>query len=226
MSPRRIISGFCNPSADRAGHGRCQGDVATSCDCPCHWTQADPNPLAAVAAGVQALEDALPDLTAACTDPQATDMALLLEDVREPYAKLGALVRDLEVQVAKAMTEDDVRVAGLHVERYRGTDRKAWQHEDWQRDVRRQALRKHGLLGAQGIVNVDGEIVPTDGLHLLLAEVQSVHGSAAPKTRGGLAAFGLDARDYCESSPGAWHVKVHRQADETEQPETEQEAVA
>jgi hypothetical protein len=143
-------------------------------------------------------------------------MALLLDDLREQSTRLAAIVRDLEVEVAKAMTEDDVRVPGLWVERYRGTERKAWQHADWQRDVRRQALRKHGLLGAQGIVNADGEVVDAaEVLHTLLAEVQSVHGSAAPKTRGGLAAFGLDPRDYCESSPGAWHVRVHRQADET-----------
>jgi hypothetical protein len=179
------------------------------------------DPLANLALALNRVENRLPDLTAACTDPHATDMALLLDDLREQSTRLAAIVRDLEVEVAKAMTEDDVRVPGLWVERYRGTDRKAWQHDDWQRDVRRQALRKHGLLGAQGIVNADGEVVDAaEVLHTLLAEVQSVHGSAAPKTRGGLAAFGLDARDYCESSPGAWHVKVHRQADETE---TEQE---
>jgi hypothetical protein len=171
-----------------------------------------------LASAVADLEAVLPEYVAACTDPHATDMALLLEDVREQSARLATIVRDLEVEVAKAMTEDDVRVPGLWVERYRGTERKAWQHADWQRDVRRQALRKHGLLGAQGIVTADGEVVDaSEVLHVLLAEVQSVHGSAAPKTREGLAAFGLDPRDYCESSPGAWHVRVHRQADETEQ---------
>lgn len=177
-----------------------------------------------LAAAVDALEAALPALLEACTDPEATDMAELLLDVREQAKRLSTLERDTETALAKAMVSDDVFTPGLRVERYRGTDRKTWQHSEWQRDVRRQALRRAGLLGAQGVITADGEVLAAEVLQTLLAEVQGVHGSANPKTSkaGGLRAFGLDPADYCESSPGAWHVRVQRTADDSKT-ETETE---
>lgn len=167
-------------------------------------------------AALAALVDALPDLIDACTDPQAADMAELLLDVREQHAVLSILVRDLETEVAKAMVSSDVFTNGLRVERYRSPDRKAWQHAEWQRDVRAKAIRAAGLLGAT-LVDANGEVLPESTLQTLLAQVQGVHGSANPKTsdKGGLRMFGLDAADYCETSPGAWHVRVQRTADDS-----------
>ena len=195
------------------------------CDhCGLTWQEGSgTNPVATLAAAVQHLKDAMPTLLEACTDPEAADMAELLLDVREQSTLLATLTRDLETEVAKAMVSADVFTNGLRVERYRSADRKAWQHTEWQRDVRAKAIRAAGLLGAT-VVDANGEVLPEDTLQRLLADVQSVHGSANPKTsaKGGLRMFGLDAADYCETSPGAWHVRVQRTADDSTT-ETEQE---
>lgn len=162
------------------------------------------------------LEDAMPHLWEACTDPQATDLAELLADLRDARERLYALERDTEVTLAKAMTTDEVDTPTLRVERRRGTDRKSWDHAGWQVDARRQVLRKHGLAGAQGVLTPDGEVIPAEVLAEALAELQSVHGSTAPRTTQ-LKGLGLDPRDYCESSPGAWRVSVRRQVDESKE---------
>ena len=164
---------------------------------------------------VAALEDQQDTLLDACTDPQATDMAELLDVVLCARKRLQDVERFVEVAVAKAMTGDMAETPTLRVERHRGTDRKAWEHEAWQRDVRQQVIRKHGLLGAQGVLSADGELLDVGVLHEVLRMVQGVHGSAGPKVTA-MRGLGLDSRDYCESSPGAWHVKVLRMADETE----------
>lgn len=167
-----------------------------------------------LAAAVKRLGDEKDELLDACTDPQALDMAELLLVLQEQHKALGAITRDVEVACAKAMPGDDVRVPGLLVERSRGTERKAWRHDDWQADVRRQVLRQHGLAGARGVLTADGEVLDAGVLHEVLRAVEAAHAAAAPKVTV-LRGLGLDSRDYCESSPGAWRVKVTRLADES-----------
>lgn len=170
------------------------------------------NPLDAVTEAVEALSKAVPGLADQCTDPQGLDLAELLLGVQEARKALQAVERDVEMRAAAAMLGDQAEGGGLFVERYRSADRKAWDHEQWQRDVRIKAVQAAGMKGAQGVLTADGELLPIEELGYLLATVQAAHGAGAPKTTT-LKSLGLDARDYCESSPGAWHVKVQRRVE-------------
>lgn len=167
-------------------------------------------------AAVAALERDLPDWLEGCTDPQGLDVAELLDGIRAQRVKLQALEVQAEEAAAKALLDDMTTTPTLRIERHRTTDRKAWQHADWQRDVRAKALQAHGLKGAQGVLTADGEVVDPSVLFDLMATLQNAHGSTAPKTTT-LRALGLDARDYCESSPGRWTVKVTRMDHDTEE---------
>lgn len=164
---------------------------------------------------VEALAKHADALIEACTDPHATDLAELFWQLQQTRKQLQGVERDVETACAKAMLGDSAETPTLRVERSRGTDRKSWDHDAWRRDVRTKLLRKVGLAGAQGVVTAEGELQPVGVLHELLTAAQDVHSSAGPKTTA-LRQLGLDARDYCESSPGAWHVKVLPMADESE----------
>lgn len=176
------------------------------------------DPVAATRAAVSWLRADLDALVDSCTDPRGADLAALLADVGEAADQLRTIARDVELATANAMLGDELDAGDLYVERSRGTDRKAWSHDDWQRDVRAKVVQAAGLKGAQ-IVTAAGELVPAaEVVHEALAAVQSAHGATAPKTTA-LRGLGLDARDYCESSPGAWRVKVQRRAVEGDQDE-------
>lgn len=174
------------------------------------------DPLENVGASVAALGESLPALMDACTDPHATDLAELLVTVQDARKALQDMERDVELETAKRMLDDYAETPTLRVERHRSTDRKAWDHDGWKRDVRAKAVQAAGLRGAQGVLSADGEVLPADALWEVLEILQNAHGAAAPKTTA-LRGLGLDARDYCESSPGAWHVRVTRMADETDE---------
>lgn len=168
------------------------------------------DPVTAVQTAAEDLEKAMPELVESCTDPQALDLAQLFYDVQAARIALHGLERDLEGQLAKALMEDELQAGGLRVERRRARDRKQWDHDAWKRDVRAKAIRKHGLAGVQALVTKDGEALEAAGvLHELLAAVQDVQGAGAPKVTG-LRGLGLDAMDYCETSPGTVHVAVQR----------------
>lgn len=171
------------------------------------------NPLENVTTAVDELEAALPALLEACTDPQATDMAELFLVVQEARTKLLDLERTVEGALGKALAEDMTVAAGLRIERSRTSDRKAWDHDGWQRDARQNLLRQHGLLRAT-VFDANGVELEAGVLHSVLRDLQAMHSSAGPKVTA-LRAIGLDARDYCETSPGRVTVKVHRMADET-----------
>lgn len=167
---------------------------------------------------VARLESEHEALLAACTDPQATDMAELFDTVKGLRERVQAVERDVEAATAKAMLGDYAETGTLRVERYRSADRKAWDHERWQADVRAKVLQASGLKGAQGVLTADGEVADPEVLHELMRAVEAVHSAGAPKTSktAGLRAYGLDPDDYCETTKGSWHVKVTRMADETE----------
>lgn len=212
-----VLSGFCGIGHPMDSHERCAKH-----DCPCiHHRMPVPvmatletlEPLAGVTAAVDAMDKALPGLMAACTDPEGTDLAELFITLQEARKALQSLERDAELACAKAMLADEAETETLRIERRRGADRKAWDHEQWQRDVRAKTLQAHGLKGAQGVLTADGEVVPFAVVFDVLLGVESAHAAAAPKTTA-LKALGLDARDYCESSPGAWTVRVTRMAEE------------
>lgn len=200
-----MLSGFCNAANPAESHARCVG-----CGCACHTSEAPRlDVLEGLTAAVERVEAEVDALVEACTDPEARDMAELLATLQTCRTQLQTVERSVEVSTAKAMMADQAQAGDLFVERYRSTDRKAWDHESWRKDVRTKLLRKLGLHGAQGVLTADGEVLDAGVLHELLTAAQGAHGAAAPKTTS-LRSLGLDARDYCESSPGAWHVKVQR----------------
>lgn len=162
------------------------------------------------------LRDRLEDLLEACTDPAGTDVAELLDAIRAQRVALYGLEQQAEEACAKALLDDMTTTDTLRIERHRTTERKAWDHAGWQRDVRAKVLQAAGLKGAEGVITADGEVLPATVLYDLLSQVEAAHGSAAPKVTS-LRALGLDARDYCESSPGRWTVKVIRMADESKE---------
>lgn len=214
------LSGFCGIDHPVESHARC---TLEGCVCIHHRMHAGEvllvdelvtDPVENLRRAVEWLGKALPGLTAECTDPQGMDLAELFVNLQESRKALQALERDTEVACAQAMLADEQDSPTLRVERRRGADRKAWQHDVWQRDVRAKVLQAHGLKGTQGVLTADGEVLPTDVLYAALTAVQGAHGATAPKSTA-LKSLGLDVRDYCESSPGAWTVRVTRMADES-----------
>lgn len=169
--------------------------------------------VAGVTAAVDRLKDALPGLLAECTDPEATDMAELLLAVQSARIALQALERDAEAECAKAMVGDYAETPTLRVERSRRAERKTWDHEAWKRDARGKVLRKHGLLGAQAVIDAQGEMLSPAAFAEALTELQGVHGSTAPRVTQ-MRGLGLDPDDYCERTPGSWQVRVLRLHDE------------
>lgn len=96
--------------------------------------------------------------------------------------------------------------SGRHAEVMKGKDRKAWDHEAWQRDVR-VAVVGETVFRAYADAET-GELVDlTPTLLDVAARIQAVHGSTAPKIRA-LKALSLDADDYSETYPGPFSVKV------------------
>jgi hypothetical protein len=98
---------------------------------------------------------------------------------------------------------------GRPYEVLRGANRKAWKHDQWQHDVRQTVIASlvPPTEGTVLLVNgTTGEPLDAD-LSDLLAKVEAVHGSTAPRVTA-LKALGLSADDYCESSPGPYTVKI------------------
>lgn len=137
-----------------------------------------------------------------------------LQDVRRDLATAEAYVAR---QLGRMIGCPDVidLSDGRRAEVLKGKDRKAWKHADWQRDVRVAVLSQANVSDA-GLVDAQtGETVDPSAL---LAAVQAVHGSAAPKVTA-LKPLGLAADDYCETFPGPYAVRISAPASTT----TEQE---
>jgi len=166
--------------------------------------------LAAVQARVEAMGRAVPHATQDRLETlNAGDLAgavAVVQDLRRDLAELEAsLVRAIgrDEAAPKVGTLPD----GRTYEIVKGKDRKGWDHETWQRDVRRQVLS--GLTDVTVVAVESGETVDVAAL---LAAVQAVHGAGAPKTTS-LKALGLAPDDYCESFPGPWGAKITKGSD-------------
>jgi hypothetical protein len=134
---------------------------------------------------------------------KAGQKGALLAEVRRRLAELEAvLVRAAAITARDHnLPRQGVFADGRLWELKRGQDRKAWDHDSWQADARRQILS--GL--PEQLVNPDtGEGVDVAEL---LAAVENVHGAGAPKV-GVLKKLGLDPGDYCEQVAGTWGLKV------------------
>jgi len=91
---------------------------------------------------------------------------------------------------------------GRQFELRRGNTRKAWQHDDWQRDVRAKVL--DAVSDSPLVDPATGEEVDVRRMVAAAVETaQSVHGSTGPKVTA-LRALALDPGDYAEQTPGLW----------------------
>ena len=91
----------------------------------------------------------------------------------------------------------------------RGSERKAWDHQRWQKDAREKLLAKHGIGSGVAVVPETGEEI---SVHEVLAEIEAVHGSTGPRVTA-LRPLGLDPDDYCERSPGPYRVIISAKPD-------------
>jgi len=85
----------------------------------------------------------------------------------------------------------------------RGSNRKAWDHQGWQRDARLAILAKFQV-PAELVNPESGETVNAIAL---MTEAEAVHGSGAPRVTN-LKALSLRADDYCESHAGPYTVII------------------
>lgn len=165
--------------------------------------------LSAAVADLEAAEDHSTEL-----DPIAQAGAIaLVKDLRQ---RLGAVESGLAERLGKAEGQMAGNLPdGRQFTLKRTQDRKEWDHEEWKRDVRRAIVQ--GL--PKGLVLVDTDtgdeqpLGPT--LQVLLADAQSVHGSAEPKSTA-LKPLGLYKGDYCTSSPGGWILNAIKPTPPTE----------
>lgn len=126
-------------------------------------------------------------------------LVAMLQDVRRSLGQVESII-------ARTVGQDEVTPRagflpdGRAYEVRKGVSRKAWQHEEWKHDVRRQILSGLGEV-------VDAGTGETIDVSVLVAAAQAVHGSAAPKATA-LKALGLAADDYAETVSGSWSVQV------------------
>lgn len=171
------------------------------------------DPIATLQNVVAELDEQLAVLMKQCDDPQGASLVELLGDIRSARERLYGLEQTIERTAVKAMFDDRLTTGRYVAERYRSRDRKEWRHEDWQRDVRDKAMRKHGLLNAE-IVDEGGELVKAAPVVFeALADVQAVHATTGPKVTG-LRTLGLSADDYCSTSAGRAGVRTKLVGDE------------
>lgn len=135
-------------------------------------------------------------------------MVAALQDVRRDLARVESLLAR-EVGRDEATPRTGTLPDGRRYDVKRGQNRKAWAHDEWKRDVRVAVLARHGAAG----VLVDPDTGEQVDVSTVVAEVQQVHGSTAPRATG-LRALGLDPDDYAEVVPGTWGVQVQGDAGE------------
>lgn len=162
-----------------------------------------------LASGIAAMEQSMDEFTAPIVAAEdwptlATHAAIM--------ATLKARLGSLENTVATVLGKGKGRHVGTLADgsRYtveRSADRKAWSHDDWKRDVRREVTTLTTINYVPTVVNTaTGEEESLASLvQKALAMAQEVHGSQAPKSKA-LTGLGLFASDYSDSTPGPWRV--------------------
>lgn len=178
--------------------------------------------LAAAVADLEAFRDTSADL-----EPQAqADAIALVKDLRQ---RLGLVEADLSTTLGRAEGNHQGYLSdGRMFTLKRSPDRKAWNHDDWKRDVRRTIVRHttDEMGSTIQVLTEDGEVQDFDLgrlLHLAITEAQEVHGSTAPRTTA-LKRLNLYATDYCESSPGGWLLNAVKPTDTTTEKDTNTDA--
>lgn len=175
--------------------------------------------MARIAGGLDELDRNLPRAMERLTDD--LDYGALAETVawlQGMKARLGVaeayVARELGRMdgVPEVIELPDGRTAQVN----KGKDRKEWRHDDWKHDVRAEVAVRASEAHPDGLVDAaTGEPMDVVAFAMpLLAQVQAVHGSAAPKVTA-LKPLGLSADDYCTSSPGPYSVRISTPTDTT-----------
>lgn len=140
------------------------------------------------------------------TEDELAAYVALLQDIR---SRLGAVERDLTTALGKRVGKTVGALPdGRQFTVDRMADRKEWIHEDWKRDVRRKVADFYAKDCGLELVDGAGEVQPIAPLlQEVMAKVQEVHGSTAPRSRS-LKELGLFATDYCTSTPGGWRFNA------------------
>jgi hypothetical protein len=163
------------------------------------------------AAGIKALNDTLASgIEGSVDDLQYDVLADTVAWIQDQRRLLG----EAEAYVARELgrmdgTPEIIELAdGRRAEVMKGKDRKEWRHDDWKRDVRAAVIEQANLSGHLIVSEATGDTVePEPLIQGLLAAVQAVHGSAAPKVTA-LKPLGLSADDYCTTGPGPYSVRI------------------
>jgi hypothetical protein len=154
----------------------------------------------ALAGAVHALTAAVAAVNAAAVGSDAlpwTDLAAMLNELREARKDLHAVEGNLEVRAARAMAAADTKAAPVEgvgfVEWRRGRDRREWQHDALAKDV----LAAH-------MAEVGGEVVdPFTVRDWLLGAAHVDYWRSTV-----LARLGLSVEDYSVSLPGRLTVQI------------------
>lgn len=162
------------------------------------------NALARVNAEIDRLERYTAGAVAVLLDgldaPTAVGLVAAIQDVRRRLA-------DIEAYAARQIGRDEFALAdgilpdGRTYAVLKGKDRRAWDHDGWKRDARRQVLS-----GVSPDL-VDPSTGETVAVEPLLEAIQGIGSSAPPKVTA-LKALGLDPDEYAETVPGPWGVKI------------------
>lgn len=163
------------------------------------------------AAGIKALNDTLASgIEGHVDDLEYEVLAETVAWIQDQRRQLG----EAEAYVARELgrmdgTPEIIELPdGRRAEVMKGKDRKEWRHDDWKRDVRAAVIEQANLSGHLIVSEATGDTVePEPLIQGLLAAVQAVHGSAAPKVTA-LKPLGLAADDYCTTGPGPYSVRI------------------
>lgn len=167
------------------------------------------------AAGIKALNDTLASGIEGHVDDLQYDV---LADTVAWIQDQRRLLGEAEAYVARELgrmdgTPEIIELAdGRRAEVMKGKDRKEWRHDDWKRDVRAAVLEQVVATWSEApeVLDEDGEVATLPLAQIVttaMANVQAVHGSAAPKVTA-LKPLGLSADDYCTTGPGPYSVRI------------------
>lgn len=191
-APKAWLSGHCNSANPLAVHRQCHGSYdGRPCKCSHHAVEK----LLAHVHGIRASADAT--LAFPLDDLIVDDAARVLHETQMARKALQAFEEFLIERVHDAWGQDFKTprvVEGVGVIRaFRGKDRKSWEHEALVRDV----VDAH-------LAQLDGEIPDP---FTVAGWIREAAGIGYWKT-GALNALGLDADEFCESSPGRRTVSI------------------
>lgn len=152
------------------------------------------------------------DPTLAAEGEADQELATWVAHIQDIRKRLSLVEVELATALGKRVGKTVGELSdGRQFQLARATDRKAWDHEEWKRDARRQVVNAftervvlHSHDEASLVDTRTGEdLTLGQVLHMAITEVQEVHGSTEPRSRA-LRALGLYPDNYCTTTPSGW----------------------